>query len=102
MIDAVRAQERPATRLAPGIVIPFLMQPGGRALEYRGIAEILERYNGQGAQPVALPFSEETQLAGWENPDGVRTTILDDDDVRLAYWRLLVAVLRAGSARGQP
>jgi hypothetical protein len=102
MIDAVRAQQRPATRLGPGIVIPFLMQPGSRALEYPGIAEILERYNGQGAQPVAVPFSEETQLAGWENPDGVRTTILDDDGVRLAYWRLLVAVLRAGTARGQP
>lgn len=102
MIDEVRAQAHPAARLAPGIVIPFLVQPGGRALEYPGIAEVLERYNGQGAQPVAVPFSEQTQLAGWENPDGERTTILGDDDVRLAYWRLLVAVLRAGNARGQP
>ena len=100
MIDAVRAQDYETPAAAPGVVIPFLIQPGGKALQYPGIAEILARYDGQGAQPVAVPFSEETQLAGWENAEGERTTILDDDEVRLAYWKLLVAALRAGGARG--
>lgn len=100
MIDAVRAQARDAAVSAPGMVIPFLVQPGGKALSYPGIAEILQRYDGQGAQPVAVPFSEETQLAGWEDGEGQRTTIFDDAVVRLSYWRLLLAVLRARSARG--
>lgn len=99
MIDAVRVQGAVSAQGLPGIVIPFLVQPGGKALQYPGIQEILDRYDGQGAQPVAVPFSEETQLAGWEDANGQRTTILDDDVVRLAYWRLLVAVLRAGNGR---
>jgi len=100
MIDAVRAQEPESAVRAPGMVIPFLVQPGGKALTYPGIAEILQRYDGQGAQPVAVPFSEETQLAGWEDAEGQRATILDDAVVRLSYWRLLLAVLRAGNGRG--